>query len=109
MQKIITRPIGQGWGLCYNPYFIAMGQTMDDFANPEFTLIGERLTGTKSGEILAQFYDTIRPAPTLRMTWDEAEMVKMCYNTFIGFKIIFSNMIMELCHKTPNANCDVVM
>jgi len=109
MQKIITRPIGQGWGLCYNPYFIAMGQTMDDFANPEFTLIGERLIGTKSGEILAQFYDTLHTAPKLRMTWDEAEMVKMCYNTFIGFKIIFSNMIMELCHKTPNANCDVVM
>jgi len=109
MQKIITRPVGQGWDLCYNPYFIAMGQTMDDFANPEFTLIGERLIGTKSGEILAQFYDTIHTAPKLRMTWDEAEMVKMCYNTFIGFKIIFSNMVMELCHKTPNANCDVVM
>ncbi len=26
--------------LCYNPFFIAMGTTIDDFINPEFVLFG---------------------------------------------------------------------
>lgn len=111
MQKIITRPIEQGWGLCYNPFFIAMGQTIDDFFNPEFTLIGERLAGdtpSKAGEILAQFFNSIQDSPKLRMTWDNAEAVKMCYNTFIGFKIIFANTLMQICHNTPGGDCDVV-
>lgn len=109
MEKTIKRPINNGWGLCYNPFFIAMGQTIQDFLNPEFTLIGERLASetSYSGKLLAEFYDTIQSSPKLRMTWDEAETVKMTYNTFIGFKIIFANMIMEICHNT-GADCDVV-
>lgn len=111
MQKVIRKPLNEGWGLCYNPSFIAMGQTVKDFMDPEFTLIGERLASetSTSGEILADFYNTIHKAPKLRMTWDEAETVKMTYNTFIGFKIIFANMIMQVCHNTPGANCDVVL
>jgi len=111
MQKIISRPIEQGWGLCYNPFFIAMGQTMDDFYNPEFTLIGERLSGetpSKAGEILAQFYDTIQDSPRLKMTWDNAETTKMSYNTMIGLKIVFANTLMQICHNTPGGDCDVV-
>ena len=111
MQKIISRHIGQGWGLCYNPFFIAMGQTIQDYDNPEFTLIGERLAGdtpSKAGEMLEKFYDTIQDSPKLRMTWDNAETVKMCYNTFIGFKIIFANTLMQICHNTPGGDCDVV-
>ena len=111
MQKIIGRPIEQGWGMCYNPFFIAMGQTIDDFFHPEFTLIGEKLLGdttSKAGEILAGFYDTIQDSPKLRMTWDNAETVKMCYNTYIGFKIVFANTLMQICHSTPGGDCDVV-
>lgn len=111
MQKIIRQPLNEGWGLCYNPSFIAMGQTVKDFLNPEFTLIGERLADeiSASGKILGDFYNTIHKAPKLRMTWDEAETVKMTYNTFIGLKIIFANMIMQVCYNTPGADCDVVL
>ncbi|MBA7654377.1 UDP-glucose 6-dehydrogenase YwqF [subsurface metagenome] len=42
------------------------------------------------------------------MTWDNSETVKMCYNTFIGFKIIFANTLMQICHNTPGGDCDVV-
>lgn len=94
------------WGLCYNPSFIAMGQVIKDYLNPEFTLIGEREPGY-SGNILTEFYSTIHNSPKLRMTWDEAEMVKMTYNTYIGFKIIFANTIMQACYSV-GANCDVV-
>lgn len=111
MKGIVNKPIGKGWGLCYNPFFIAMGTTIRDYLNPEFTLIGQNLdTGddAKAGKILADFYDTIQDSPKLRMTWDSAEAVKMFYNTFIGMKIIFANTIMQICHKMPEANADVV-
>lgn len=111
MKDIVNRPIGQGWGLCYNPFFIAMGTTVYDFTHPEFTLIGQNLeTGdsSRAGKILADFYDTIQDSPKLRITWDSAEAVKMFYNTFIGMKIIFANTIMQICHKSPGADVDVV-
>lgn len=111
MKAIVNRPIGKGWGLCYNPFFIAMGTTIHDFTNPEFTLIGQNLdTGDneEAGKALADFYDTIQSSPKLRMTWDSAEGVKMFYNTFIGMKVIFANTIMQICHKTPGADVDVI-
>lgn len=93
--------------ICYNPSFIAMGRTIQDFVNPEFTLIGEPSRNSQAGYILENFYKTIHNSPILRMSWTEAEATKMCYNTFIGFKIIFANTLMEMCHKV-GANCDVV-
>lgn len=111
MNAIVDRPIGNGWGLCYNPYFIAMGTTIRDFLNPEFTLIGQNLDTGDSGEagkMLADFYATIQDSPKLRMTWDSAEGVKMFYNTFIGMKVVFANTIMQICHNLPGADADVI-
>lgn len=111
MKEIVKKPIGDSWGLIYNPFFIAMGTTIHDFIHPEFTLIGQNLeTGDseKAGKTIEDFYNTIQNSPKLQMTWDSAEMVKMTYNTFIGFKIVFANTIMELCSKLPNADATVV-
>ena len=111
MKKIVKKPIGKEWGLVYNPSFIAMGTTIHDFTHPEFTLIGQNLEigdSKKAGGVITKFYDSIHNAPKLRMTWDEAELVKMSYNTFIGFKIVFANTIMEICAKQSNANATVV-
>ncbi len=108
----IARAIGTTWGLCYNPFFIAMGTTVEDYLHPEFTLIGQSLDvgdSDRAGHALAAFYEGMQTSPKLRMTWDEAEMVKMGYNTFIGMKIVFANTIMQLCEATPGADCSVVM
>lgn len=91
--------------LLYNPSFIAMGQTINDFLNPEFTLIGG--DDREAMNILIEFYNTIHNAPKLTMSWEEAELTKVIYNTYIGFKIIYANTIMQICHKIK-ANCDVV-
>lgn len=105
MKKVTRRD----FGLCYNPSFIAMGQTIKDYLSPEFALIGEDTKNSHSGDLLTKFYNSIHKAPKLRMSWDEAETVKMIYNTYIGFKIIFGNTIMQICHNTPGADCDVVV
>jgi len=93
--------------LCYNPFFIAMGTTMRDFLHPEFILFGNdddwALNKTK------KFYKTITHAPVFETTIENAELIKVTYNTFISTKLAFANTVMEMCHKLPNTNCDDVM
>ncbi len=93
--------------LCYNPYFIAMGSVANDCLYPEFILLGNR--DPEAVEVTANFYKTITEAPVYFTTIENAEMVKVSYNTFIGTKIAMANTIMELCHHLPNTNCDEVM
>ncbi len=92
--------------LCYNPFFIAMGTTINDFLNPEFVLFGTQDDWV--AERVEEFYKTIHNRPFYRTSIKNAELIKVCYNTFIGMKIVFSNTVMEICHKT-GANVDGVM
>jgi len=93
--------------LCYNPFFIAMGTTIKDFTNPEFVLFGVDDSGAY--EIAKEFYATIHNKPVYRCTVEEAEMIKVSYNTYITMKICLANTIMEVAHKSNNVNCDNVM
>lgn len=92
---------------CYNPYFIAMGTVIRDFLNPEFILLG--CVSEEATEHLIDFYKTITNSPVYRTSLENAEMIKVSYNTFIGTKICLANNIMELCDKLPNTDCDEVM
>jgi len=93
--------------LCYNPFFIAMGTTIKDFTQPEFVLLGvddkEAVNSVKS------FYSTIHNKPIYECSIEEAEMIKVTYNTYITMKINLANVVMEASHKLKNVNCDNVM
>lgn len=91
--------------LCYNPYFIAMGTTIPDFRDPEFVLLG--VDDPEAAEIVESFYGTLHDKPVYRTSIDNAELIKVAYNTFIGMKIAFVNTLMEICHHT-DASVDAV-
>lgn len=97
MRKI-TLPLLEEFGdrvtFCYNPYFIAMGTTIPDFLNPEFVLIGS--DDRNAAEELEAFYSRIHNAPCSIMQIESAELAKVAYNTFIGFKIVFANTLAEI-------------
>jgi UDPglucose 6-dehydrogenase len=93
--------------LCYNPFFIAMGTTINDFVNPEFVLFG--VDDKDAYEAAKEFYATIHDKPVYECTIEEAEMIKVSYNTYITMKINLANVIMEAAHKLDNVNCDNVM
>ena len=93
--------------LCYNPFFIAMGTTIDDFTKPEFVLFG--LDDQDAFEKAKSFYKTMHDRPVYGCTIEEAEMIKVSYNTYITMKINLANTIMEASHKLENVNCDNVM
>ena len=92
--------------LCYNPFFIAMGTTMPDYLNPEFILFG--VWDNEASNLAEKFYKTIHNKPFYKTSVENAELIKVSYNTFIGMKIAFVNTIMEICHTTPGSNVDEV-
>lgn len=93
--------------LCYNPFFIAMGTTIKDFTSPEFVLFG--VDDDSAYETAKKFYSTLHNRPVYKCTIEEAEMIKVTYNTYITMKICLANTVMELSHKLSNINCDNVM
>jgi len=95
----------------YNPYLIAMGSVEWDMVNPEMVIIGTE-DGSETGDarLLTDFYNTIMENNPRYVvgTWDEAECIKIFYNTFISAKIGLVNMIQDVAVKQGNINVDVV-
>jgi len=95
----------------YNPYLIAMGTTKWDMVNPEMVIIGtEDGDVTADAKILTDFYRTfMENDPRYEIgTWDEAECIKIFYNTFISTKVVLANMIQDVAETNGNINVDVV-
>ena len=92
--------------LCYNPFFIAMGTTITDFLTPEFVLFG--LRDEEASEKAKTFYRTLHDRPFYETSIENAELIKVAYNTYISMKVCFANVLMEICHKTPGCNVDSV-
>ena len=98
--------LGKHTKLCYNPFFIAMGSTIRDFLHPEFILFG--VDDEEAAKKAQNFYKTICNSPFYKTTIENAELIKVSYNTMISTKISFVNTIMEACHHLPNTNIDDV-
>lgn len=95
----------------YNPYLIAMGTIKWDMVNPEMVIIGtEDGSITGDAKILIDFYKSfMQNEPRYEVgTWDEAESIKIFYNTFISTKLALVNMIQDVAELNGNINVDVV-
>jgi UDPglucose 6-dehydrogenase len=109
--------------LCYNPYFIAMGTVAHDCSYPEFVLLGsssssssnyEKSNSEKGNNAVVQCRQFYRQTTSLGESTrffvtsiENAEMIKVCYNTFISTKIALANTIMEMCHRQEASEEDV--
>jgi UDPglucose 6-dehydrogenase len=95
----------------YNPYLIAMGTIKWDMVNPEMVIIGtEDGSITDDAQELIDFYKPfMENSPRYEVgTWDEAESIKIFYNTFISAKLSLVNMIQDVAEINGNINVDVV-
>jgi len=96
---------GPNVSLVYGPYFIAMSTTLQDFLNPEFVLLGS--DSPEALAAVADLYGTVHDRPVHAVSIESAELLKVAYNCFISMKIVFANMVMEICQKT-GADCDEI-
>jgi UDPglucose 6-dehydrogenase len=65
---------------------------------------------TGDAKLLVDFYKPLmanNPVTNIG-TWDEAECIKIFYNTFISAKIGLVNMIQDVAEKNGNINVDIV-
>jgi UDPglucose 6-dehydrogenase len=98
--------------LIYNPYLIAIDSVREDLIDPDCLIIGVE-TGKCTLQVkrLIEFYNSFiikKNVPVNIGTWEEAESIKIFYNTFISFKLAFVNMIQDVAEYVGNMNVDVV-
>ena len=96
--------------LIYNPYLIAMGSVKWDMVNPEMIIIGKEHVDTDVGKLIV-LYKLLMANDLTRYeigTWEEAESIKIFYNTFISAKLSLVNMIQDVAMKLGNTNVDVI-
>lgn len=107
----VLRPCITNCRFIYNPYLIAMGTIKWDMVNPEMIIIGTE-DGSIDGdaEDLITFYKKfMKNDPRYEVgTWDEAESIKIFYNTFISAKLSLVNMIQDVAEVNGNINVDIV-
>ena len=88
-----------------------MGTVKWDMVNPEMVIIGTE-DGSITGDAkeLIEFYQVfMENDPRYEVgTWDEAESIKIFYNTFISTKLALVNMIQDVAETNGNINVDVV-
>jgi len=104
-------PLVNNFRFIYNPYLIAMGTVKWDMVNPEMVIIGtEDGSMTGDAKMLLDFYKTFIVEGTRYEvgTWDEAEAIKIFYNTFISTKVALVNMMQDVAERSGNIDVDVV-
>ena len=99
--------------LLYNPYLIAMGTVGWDMINPEMIMIGTRKgnykTAVKAQQLESFYQQCCDNMPRIEIcTWEEAESMKIFYNTFISNKLALVNMIQDVADRLGNMNVDRV-
>lgn len=103
----------QNLGFIYSPEFIALGSVLQDLQYPDLILIGG--DNSLHRNIVEDFYKTIilnKNATFKKISLIDAELTKICINTYITTKLSFANMVGEIALNTPGANayeiCDAV-
>ncbi len=84
------RRCGQDFGLVSNPEFLRETTAIRDFREAAYTVIGQ--LDSRSGDAAAAFYAGL-PAPLLRVSLEEAELLKLANNAFHAMKVGFANEI----------------
>jgi UDPglucose 6-dehydrogenase len=108
IERYSGKKCGVEFGVCYSPEFIALGNVLNNLANPDFMLIGE--SDSKSGACLQKFHRKILPASVqkCRMTLENAELAKIAVNTFVTTKISYANMLAHICENVPGMDVSVI-
>jgi len=106
LEQMSGRAIGDTLGYCYNPAFIALGEVVKGFTNPDYVLIGE--SDTNAGDRVQAAHEVIthHHPPVARMSPVEAEITKIASNSHDSMRVSFANMLFSLCTDIPGTDVD---
>ncbi|MFH1027937.1 MAG: nucleotide sugar dehydrogenase [Pseudomonadota bacterium] len=108
LEKATGKCCGTGFGLVYNPEFIALGSVIRNFLNPDMVLIGA--SDARSGSLVRELYaSTCRTKPAMAvMSLVNAEITKISLNCYVTMKISYANGLAAICEQVPGADVDVI-
>jgi UDPglucose 6-dehydrogenase len=107
LEKYFGHKCGPRFGFAYNPAFVALGDVIKTYLNPDFVLIGQ--ADNNSGDVLEQFYRAAKiNAPIRRMGLDSSELTKIALNSFLTMKISFVNSLASICEQLDGGDVDEV-
>lgn len=101
--------------IVYNPYLIGMGSVIEDLKNPDILIVGT--VDGKWNDTVHKLFKIYTKMTGLALTdsnkfnlgtFEEAESIKIFYNTFISTKLALVNMIQDVAMRIGNTNVDVV-
>lgn len=99
--------------IVYNPYLIGMGSVRSDLKDPDILIVGT-VDGKWNDTVQTLFMlythmtNSSLPDKFHLGTFEEAESIKIFYNTFISTKLALVNMIQDISQRVGNCNVDVV-
>ena len=104
--------MGDQFGLCMQPEFLAEGEAVENTFHPDRIIIGE--LNNKSGDMLENFYkrfygDYLDECPLKKMTMESAELVKYGNNCLLATKVSFANEFANLAELVSNVDINQVM
>ena len=109
LEKTSNKKCCKDFSVCYNPDFIALGNIVQNFLNPDMILIGESDEG--GGSILENIHrKLVENRPNIhRMNFYNAELTKIALNSYCTLKITFANELAKICESVPGGDVDVVL
>jgi UDPglucose 6-dehydrogenase len=108
LEQYSGRKLNQGFGVCYDPDFVALGTVVRDFLNPDLIVIGE--SDQRAGDQVVAIHEkACQSKPVMaRMPIISAEVAKVSLNAYITMKISFANTLANICEKIPGADVDAI-
>ena len=108
IEKITGWTLGKEFNFSYVPDFVAIGNVIDDFRDPDFFLVGAN-TPEIAQETFNLYSCMFKLAPpTSKVNLQEAELAKVALNAYITTKISFANYLGILAEKLDGVNVDNV-
>ncbi|MFX0084963.1 MAG: UDP-glucose dehydrogenase family protein [Candidatus Hodarchaeota archaeon] len=106
------KKMGDNFGLCVQPEFLAEGRSILDTLKPDRIVIGE--LDKRSGDLLQHLYedfygDHLETCPIVRMNIESAELVKYGNNCLLATKISYANELSRIAELVPGVDVVEVM
>jgi UDPglucose 6-dehydrogenase len=109
LEKASGKKVGKSLGLCCCPEFVALGNILHGFLEPDFVVIG-------ASDIKADFQAQnlyrrlcLNDPPVHHMSLTSAEIAKIGLNVAVVTKMAMAAQITWICQRYPGANADAVL
>lgn len=108
IEQYSGRKYKDGFDVCFDPDFVALGTVVKDFRNPDLVVIGE--SSREAGDRIEALHARIceNEPKIARMSLISAEVAKVSLNAYITMKISFANTVANLCERIPGADVDAI-